>query len=494
MRVAMLQHASQPVLDQGRMGVVAGLAERGWVDGRNLELKLYNAQGDMAVAQTIANEMVGGGYDMLLSVSTVSLQVVANANKAGRTPHVFALVSDPYVAGVGISRENHLDHPAHLVGFGTMQPIALAFKTAREMNPALASVGVVWNAAEANSEAQVKLAREVCAGMGIALMESTVDNTAGVAEAAGALVARGVDALWVGGDVTVLTAVDSVIAVARKGGIPVFTVIPPHVKHGALFDVGADYTEVGRLAGNLAGETLSGRKPAMVPVENVMPEVLTLNRKAAKDLKSRWSFTAGMLERAQTVIEEDGTEHAKTAATPALPANPSGRKWRIAIINYLETGPTEETFAGMNDAWKRSRLVAGRDYELKIRSAQGDVAALNGIFDAVLTEGADIVVPMSTPTLQAAIKKVRDVPVVFTVIANPVAAGAGKSYTEHPANITGVSVMAPVEEAMDMVQKHFPSYRRLGTLFCPAEVNSVDRRRLSRPCAASADSRWMPSR
>ena len=180
--------------------------------------------------------------------------------------------------------------PPHLAGFGTMQPIALAFKTAREMNPGLASVGVVWNAAEANSEAQVKLAREVCAGMGITLVESTVDNTAGVAEAAGALVARGVDVIWVGGDVTVLTAVDSVIAMARKGGIPVFTVIPPHVKRGALFDVGADYTEVGRLAGNLAGEILSGRKPATVAVENVMPEVLTVNRKAAKDLKANWSF------------------------------------------------------------------------------------------------------------------------------------------------------------------------------------------------------------
>lgn len=470
MRVAVLQHASQMVLDQGRAGVFTGLAAQGWVEGRNLELKLYNAQGDMAVAQTMANEMSGGGYDLLFTLSTVSLQVVANANKAGATPHVFALVSDPYVAGVGISRENHLAHPAHLAGFGTMQPIALAFRTAREMNPSLASVGVVWNAAEANSEAQVKLARQVCGELGIDLMEATVDNTAGVAESAGALVARGAQAIWVGGDVTVLTAVDSIISVAEKGGIPVFTVIPPNVKRGALFDVGADYIEVGRLAGNLAGEILNGRSPASVSVENVMPEMLTVNRKAAINLKATWSFTEAMLNRAQTVIDEKGVEHTKTSVSP----NPTGKKWRIAVINYLESGPTEETLAGMKDAWARSRLSAGKDYEVRVRSAQGDMAALNGIFDAVLTEGADIIVPMSTPTLQAAIKKVRDVTVVFSVIANPIAAGAGKSYTDHPPNITGVSVLAPVVEALDMVQKHFPQYRRLGTLFCPAEANSVD--------------------
>ena len=49
----------------------------------------------------------------------------------------------------------------------------------------------------------------------------------------------------------------------EKGGqIPVFTVIPPNVKHGALFDIGADYHEVGRLTGVLAaGASLNGKKP-----------------------------------------------------------------------------------------------------------------------------------------------------------------------------------------------------------------------------------------
>ena len=66
----------------------------------------------------IAKEMAGGGYDLLMTISTVSLQAVANANKAGGTKHVFALVSDPSIAGVGVSKADPLDHPAHLAGFG----------------------------------------------------------------------------------------------------------------------------------------------------------------------------------------------------------------------------------------------------------------------------------------------------------------------------------------------------------------------------------------
>jgi putative ABC transport system substrate-binding protein len=143
MRVALLQHASQTILDQGREGMITGLKEQGWEQGRNLELKIYNAEGDNAVSQTIAKEMAGGGYDLLMTISTVSLQAVANANKAGGTPHVFALVSDPSVAGVGVSMTKPLEHPAHLAGFGTMQPILQAYKIAREMNPALKKVGVV---------------------------------------------------------------------------------------------------------------------------------------------------------------------------------------------------------------------------------------------------------------------------------------------------------------------------------------------------------------
>ncbi|WP_395741536.1 ABC transporter substrate-binding protein [Prosthecobacter sp.] len=470
MRVALLQHASQAILDQGREGMIAGLKETGWELGKNLELKLYNAEGDNAVSQTIAKEMAGGGYDLLMTISTVSLQAVANANKAGGTPHVFALVSNPSVAGVGVNMEKPLEHPAHLAGFGTMQPIPEAFKIAREMNPALKKVGVVWNAAEANSEAQVKLARKVCGEMGIELMESTVDNSSGVAEAAGALVARGVEAFWMGGDVTVMTAADSVMATAKKGGIPVFTVIPPNVKKGALFDLGADYPEVGRLAGVLAGEILSGRRPAEVPITNVMPEMLAVNLQATKGLHAAWQISDGMKKRANLLIDESGAEQIISATVP----NPSGKKWKIAIVNYIESGPSEDTMSGMKEAWKRSKLVEGKDYTISYRSAQGDIASLNGIFDAVLTDNADIVVPLSTPTLQSALQKVRDRPIVFSVIANPVVAGAGKSFTDHKPNVTGVSVLAPVSEALTMIQKYFPQYKRLGTLFCPAEANSVD--------------------
>ncbi|MBC8040448.1 MAG: hypothetical protein H7Y06_07900, partial [Opitutaceae bacterium] len=78
MRVAILQHTSIKNLDDGRDGAIAGMAEQGWREGENLELQRYNAEGDMAVAQTIAKAMVGGQYDLMLTITTTSLQAVAN--------------------------------------------------------------------------------------------------------------------------------------------------------------------------------------------------------------------------------------------------------------------------------------------------------------------------------------------------------------------------------------------------------------------------------
>jgi len=53
-------------------------------------------------------------------------------------------------------------------------------------------------------------------------------------------------------------------------------------------------------------------------------------------------------------------------------------------------------------------------------------------------------------------------------------AGAGASYTDHLPNVTGVAVLGPYPEMLDLLQKYYPNIKYIGTLFCPAETNSVD--------------------
>src|SRR5262249_9545131 len=118
-------------------------------------------------------------------------------------------------------------------------------------------------------------------------------------------------------------------------------------------------------------------------------------------------------------------------------------------------------------------LVAGRDYETKQLNAQGDMATVNSLVDAAVTDRSDLLITLSTPTLQAAVQKARQLPIVFTYVANPVAAGAGRSEEDHLPNITGVYLAHQYEKMLAIFRECMPNARRVGTLFVPSEVNTV---------------------
>jgi ABC-type uncharacterized transport system substrate-binding protein len=308
-RIAILQQASTPVLDEGVRGMIDGLAEKGYRDGETADITTYNAQGDLPTANAIAREITDGRYDLVLTSSTPSLQVVANANKAGRAKHVFGIVADPYVADVGLDRADPLRHPRHMVGQSIMLPVGEAFRVAKRMWPGLTRVGVAWNPAEPNSRMFVDKAREAAPELGIELLEAQVENTSGVTEAIHSLIGRGAQALWVGGDNTVSSVIDSVVATARQARIPVFSILPGNADRGTIFDLGLDFYEAGRQTGFLAAEVLGGTDLSAIPIRDLADVVrrrFLINLKALRGLKDPWRVPDDLLRQADVVVDEKG--------------------------------------------------------------------------------------------------------------------------------------------------------------------------------------------
>lgn len=85
----------------------------------------------------------------------------------------------------------------------------------------------------------------------------------------------------------------------------------------------------------------------------------------------------------------------------------------------------------------------------------------------------DLIVSISTPTLQAAMRKIDRKPIVFAGVLDPIAAGAGKSAADHRPNVTGAYLVFPYAEMARTIRLVLPRARRVGTLFNPAEVNSA---------------------
>jgi ABC-type uncharacterized transport system substrate-binding protein len=180
------------------------------------------------------------------------------------------------------------------------------------MLPSLKTVGVAWDPAQANSRRFVEDARTVCKELGIVLLEAQVENTAGVREAIDSLIGRGVQAVWVGGDITVSNAIDTVIAACRQAHIAVFSQLPGDPERGTIFDIGFDYYQAGKVCGELAAEILHGADPAAIPIREAGDFVshrLFVNRKALRGLKDPWQVPDVLLRAADAVVDEEGVLH-----------------------------------------------------------------------------------------------------------------------------------------------------------------------------------------
>ena len=334
LKVAVVQQTSIPALDDGLTGALEALKERGYVDGGRMMLRQYNAQGDTSTANAIAKEVTSGDFDLIFSFSTVSLQTVANANRFATPPrhHVFALVSDPYAVGVGVSRENHAVHPPYMTGVGSLAPVEDLFRMAKQLLPSLSRVGLVWDPAEANSVVTTKLGRSVCASLGITLVEASAENSTAVGDATASLLSRNVQAIWISPDLIASHGLELIVSKAQAARIPVFTSLPRGKANGTLFELGADYLAIGRVAGNLAADVLDGRDPATIPVDNIMPATLQVNRLALKNLREKWVLPDDVIQRANVVVDESGrhvTNHQPAAAdavTKSAPAPAAGTK------------------------------------------------------------------------------------------------------------------------------------------------------------------------
>jgi len=318
-RIAILQHVSSPVLDDGITGMIQGLAEHGFTKGTTAVIDRYNAEADMAVGNAIARQIVSGDYDLVMTSSTPSMQAVANANRDGQVLHVFGVVADPFSAGIGLDRADPMKHPKHMVGQSTFLPVDEAFRLMKESLPGLTNVGTAWNPAETNSRAFVMAAREVCRKLGITLLEANVDNTSGVVQAVQSVIARGAQAFWIPGDNVMMSTIPTIVETIRRAGIPAFSISPGKPDRGTFIDVGLDFVEVGRLAGALAASVLHGTEPSTIPIRDVLDEVpkrIVINALALKGLKEPWRVSQAARQAATVLVDETGI-HDRSPTKPA---------------------------------------------------------------------------------------------------------------------------------------------------------------------------------
>lgn len=165
-------------------------------------------------------------------------------------------------------------------------------------------------------------------------------------------------------------------------------------------------------------------------------------------------------------IEKTFSEKAGLQAVP-------GRIYKIGLTYF---GPDATFDAAMNGVWDGLKALGFvRDSNLKViaQHANGEVSNLQSIHLNMDNQDVELIVVTSTPGISAAVATVKNHPVVFTMTYTPLEAGAGKSFTDHLPNMTGVGSFPPVEKTFDFIRDVFPEAKRVGTLYNSSEANSI---------------------
>jgi len=294
-RVGIMQIVEHPALDASRDGFIKRLAELGFEEGKNIEYAIQNAQGDMAIAQSIAGKFVSENVDMILAIATPTAQAAANATRS--IPIVITAVTDPVAAGLADSVSNP---GTNVTGTSDLTPVKKQLELLKRIVPEAGYVGVIYNAGETNSLVQVELARETAENLGLTLIEVTVSSSSGVYEAAQSLVGR-VQAVYVPTDNTVVSALESVIKVGEDFKIPVIVGEVDGVRRGALATIGIDYHVLGMQTADIAAKILKGeREPKDIPIEYLEDIQIALNLAAAD--KMEVAIPRDLIDEAYEVI------------------------------------------------------------------------------------------------------------------------------------------------------------------------------------------------
>jgi ABC-type uncharacterized transport system substrate-binding protein len=488
--IAILQYSSTMLLDKHVAGVIDQLAERGYVAPDRRNLRLFNAQGELGMANTIAQEIANSPVSIVITSSTVMLQTFARVNQKFGKFHVFGAVTDPYGTGAGISGKNSSDHPPYMAGIGTFQPVEATFRIIRELNPQIRKVGVVWNPGEQCSDACVRKARAICEELGIELIEAIATSPTDVSEATRSLFSRGAQAIYIGGDTVANSSIKLIIKLAGQAGVPVFTNDHLDASSGALFGLGADYYTVGKFTGDMAADILDGKSPAEIRIENIVPEKLELNLPLLSKLGKPWELSKAVkefLEKQDQMNSGNGQIPDVTVKKPAgempspekereassfnKPDRKDGRPALVGLITLSDSHVIDEAINGIEEGLRLKGFQDGKDFLLKKYSAQGEIGHLQQIIDAVVMLKPDVIVTVTTPAMMAVVRKVSDIPVVFTVASSPERVGLFGS--GRPSNLCGIYDNPQMGKLLNMAVRHGNNLKVAGTIYDPSQVNSM---------------------
>lgn len=151
------------------------------------------------------------------------------------------------------------------------------------------------------------------------------------------------------------------------------------------------------------------------------------------------------------------------------------RQYRIGVLNeaWAANHPTVE---GLRDGLRELGFEEGRDIVFDIRFTQGKPGATRAAAEALVKEGVDLIVTSNEAATQAAKSATKKIPIVFTLVGDPVMAGFLHKIAKPGENLTGVSSLTSdlVAKRLEILKTLAPQVKRVWAIHHGDDPSSIE--------------------
>jgi len=150
---------------------------------------------------------------------------------------------------------------------------------------------------------------------------------------------------------------------------------------------------------------------------------------------------------------------------------------RIGVTQSVSSPDFDADAKGFEKALAEAGFKEGIQITYDRQNAQGDVNRSQAIAKKFLNGKMDLVHSIATPSSRAVMKIIKDVPIVFSSVTDPVFAGlipkTSPLGTKTGTNVTGTSDRWPVTLQFEVYVRFFPKAKKWGTIYNAADHRSI---------------------
>jgi putative tryptophan/tyrosine transport system substrate-binding protein len=262
-------------------GLRKGLAEAGFVEGRNLTIEYAWTEGQSERLSALTAELVGRHVSVIVS-SALNATYAAKA-ATSTIPVVFAVNNDP-VATKLVASVNRPGGNLTGVAYLTSALGAKRLGLMHEMVPKVADFAVLAHPTYPASAPFISDVKAGARSMGLRIEVFNASTESEIDTAFAALSARRLGALLMANHTLFTTRRERIIALAARYAVPTMYAQRESASAGGLIAYGPDIPEMYRLTGGYASRILKGEKPGGLPVLLPTKFEMIINLRTAKAL------------------------------------------------------------------------------------------------------------------------------------------------------------------------------------------------------------------